>query len=773
MAGLLGGLGTGRDFRLRGRRALTEWTIVAILTLLLVLGLNSGKTADRTDFAIYDALVQVDRKVTDDQILIIAIDNRSLNELGRWPWPRHYHAQLLEQLSKADPFAIGYDVLFVENDDEDADLVRAVAQAGNVYLPALIDAPGPDGQPWIIHRPVGQLSQAAAGIGHVNLTIDSDGLVRRLPLFVYTGEVAWPHLSLVLARHRSADSGHSHANRAPPLDSLSVVDDEAISFHGGPGSYRTLSFVDVLRGEVPADFLRGKLVLVGATAAGMGDRYATPLAPQGELMRGVEIQAAMLQTVLEDSAPHDLPDWLQILLSLMPSAILLAGFLFLRPLNNMMLGLGLMALVLVSSAGLFLLAKTWFAPTAALAGLIFAYPMWSWRRLVTASAYMQSELKTFEQAGLISQIPSLPLKKDMALAPRGDVVSRQVYALRTTLQSLRALERFTHEGLRSLPDATIIADNDGTILMANQKAETLFGTRVHEGQTLEQLFSSLNWPSWRSVIEAEDAEDVSLPDGLLLQPAASRLTDNDDRDSGFILRLADMTQIRAAERQRDNVVQLLTHDLRAPQASILTLLDADPHRNDPETNRRIGTYARQTLELAEGYVQLARAESQIVRADTMDLVQVAMDAADTLWPQALAKGVSLRTPEPEDEILFIGDASLMRRMLVNLMDNALKYGPAGEDIDCQISVGRGPKGDRIQILVRDRGPGLTAEAVERLFQPFGQGGTEKVGVGLGLAFVRTVAERHGGNVVYQAMDPGAGFVVSLPAPDITALPEAD
>lgn len=765
------GRGGRRNFRLRGRRALIEWGVVATLTLLLVLGLSLGKSTERADFVVYDALVQLNPKKTDDQILIIAIDNRSLSELGRWPWPRDYHAQLLEQLRPAQPLAIGYDVLFVEEEAADPRLAQAVQQAGNVYLPALIDAPGPNGQPWEVHLPVGDLSQFAAGIGHVNLTIDRDGLVRRLPLFVQTGTVTWPHLSILLAR-TVADKSARIAS-PPPLttasDSLLLLDEEAIAFHGGPGSYRTLSFVDVMRGEVPSEFIRDQLVLVGATAAGMGDRYATPMAPKGDLMRGVEIQATLLQTLLEESSPRTLPVWAQLLLSLLPASLLLIGFLNLRPFGNMMLGLGLMAATLLLSAALYLLAKTWFAPTSAMVGLIFAYPMWSWRRLMTASAYMQSELKTFEKSGRITHIPTLPLEDDMKLAPSGDVVSRQVFALRSTLKSLRAYERFTHESLRSLPDATIICDQQGNVVLANQQAEALFGDMVHPGQGLDRLMATLGQTSWRSLIETDHIEvaDLMTTTGLLLQPAVSRLTDNDNRESGFILRLADMSLIRAAERQRNNVVQLLTHDLRAPQASILTLLDNDPDGKDPDTHRRISAYARQTLELAEGYVQLARAESQIVRAEVIDLIQVAMDAADTLWPQAMARAVTLNTPSADREILFIGDASLLRRMLINLMDNALKYGPPGKDIDCQIEALETDAGPQLQIMVRDRGPGLTPEAVERLFQPFGQGGSEKVGVGLGLAFVRTVAERHGGTVTYQAMNPGAGFIVTLPDPQIT------
>ena len=231
---------------------------------------------------------------------------------------------------------------------------------------------------------------------------------------------------------------------------------------------------------------------------------------------------------------------------------------------------------------------------------------------------------------------------------------------------------------------------------------------------------------------------------------------------GHIVRFADMTLFRVAERQREQALQLLSHDMRAPQVSILTLLEGSQSRTDPAFERRIGDYARQTLDLAEGYVQLARAESQPYRTVVLDLGQVLMDAADTLWPQASAKGVTIQTPTGDEEYLVEGDPALLRRLLTNLLDNALKYGPPKGVIACTLDIETSDAGDLCKVRISDQGPGLSVEAARRLFQPFGHGDADHRGAGLGLAFVRTVAERHGGHVRYEAGAVGATFVLTLP-----------
>lgn len=742
---------------LTGPRALIEWGLVAVLTALVVCWLALGSAADRANNLVYDALIRLQGGPADEAVVIVAIDDRSLQTLGRWPWPRAVHADMIDRLTQTGPRAVAYDVLFTEPEADDPALAAALTRAGNVYLPLLVDAPGADGAPWRVVEPAPPLARSAAGLGHVNLTVDGDGVIRRLPLYMQGGEQAWSQLIVPLARTRVPA-------RAPDPDAatpyaLMAARPEAIAYRGPPGRFRTLSFADVLSGEVPAAFLKDKLVLVGATAPGLGDRYATPAAPHGELSPGVEIQAALLQTLLEGGGPRTLPPPWVLALSLMPLALLVGGFLFLRPFANMVLGAGLIVLTLAASLTAFLSASLWFPPAAAVAGLALAYPFWSWRRLAAASAYMQSEVEIFER-----DVPSLTGAPLTPFRSRGDVVSRQVDALRTALKQLRDLDRFISDALRSLPDATVVADPTGRILLANDRARRLFGSALDDQADLATLFQSLGEPSWRRFLNAEDVDpgDIQTPDGRTMKAAAAALTDAAGQSVGHIVRFADMTLFRIAERQREQALQLLSHDMRAPQVSIITLLEGGQSRTDPSFERRIGHYARQTLDLAEGYVQLARAESQPYRAVILDLGQVLMDAADTLWPQASAKGVTIQTPTGEDEYLVEGDPALLRRLLTNLLDNALKYGPSASVITCTLDIEASDDGEVCMVRISDQGPGLSAEAARRLFQPFGHGDADQRGAGLGLAFVRTVAGRHGGHIRYEAGAVGATFVLTLP-----------
>ncbi|WP_225212228.1 CHASE2 domain-containing protein [Brevundimonas guildfordensis] len=727
-----------------------EWAVVAASSALLVAWLALSPVADGADHLAYDALMRAQAGPADDAIVIIAIDDRSLEALGQWPWPRDLHARLIDRLTQASAGPVAYDVLFTEPSAQDDGLAGALSRNGKVSLPVVVDAPGLNGAAFREDAPAPVLAEAAAGTGHVNLTVDNDGAVRRLPLYLQSGDRTWPHLILPLAATRRAVP-------VPPAprtdDTLYAGSSEAVVYRGPPGAFRTLSFIDVLNGETPAGFLKDRLTLVGATAPGLGDRYATPATPHGELRPGVEVQAALLQTLLDGGGPRSLsPGWV-LALSLLPLSLLIAGFLVLRPAANMALGAGLIALTLFASAFAFLAGDLWFPPSAAVAGLVLAYPLWSWRRLAAASAYMQSEVEAFERDGVGLTGP----------ARGGDVVARQVDALRAAVRQVRDLERFISDALRSLPDATVVADPHARIILSNDRAEALFGGRLQTDADLPLLFQSLGEPAWRRFLDPDgDPGEITTPDGRILKAAASVLTDAEGEPVGHIVRFADMTRFRAAERQRTEALQLLSHDMRAPQVSILTLLDGPAPGLDPATERRIADYARQTLDLAEGYVQLARAESQPYRSELLDLGQVAMDAADILWPQASKKGVRILTPDSEDEYLVQGDPALLRRLTTNLLDNALKYGPKDGAIRVSLS-GAEENGRPVCVLsVIDQGPGLSEDAARRLFQAFGHGGADHRGAGLGLAFVRTVAERHGGTIRHQAGSPGATFILTLP-----------
>jgi CHASE2 domain-containing sensor protein/signal transduction histidine kinase len=688
-------------------------------------------------------------------VVVVAIDNRSIEALGRWPWSRTLHARALDRLTQAGAASVGYDVLFAEPEaDADPALARALSRNGRTWLAELLQEPGENGAAFGLLEPVPELAAAAAGLGHVDLTPDPDGVVRRLPLFMAADGRTWPHMT---ARMRTATGGVvASARQTPASPYLTPLRSTLIRYRGPPGSVRTVSFVDLIRGETPAGFLNGKQVLVGMTADGLGDRFATPVSPHGQLRPGVEIQSALLDTLIRGDAIRATPPALLALLSLIPLWGLMAAFLMLRPAISLAAGAGAIAAVVLVSALAFL-AGIWLAPVAAIVGVALAWPLWSWRRLEAASAYMQTEIDAFRSDG--------PWLADIAASQAsGDHIDRQATVLKAALLRLRDLSGLISDTLHSLPDATLVIDDTGRVLLANARAAALFQT---DGSLtdldIDSLFARIGAEPLEVLLaRTGTAREIRTATGEVLKLDEARL-DLAQGTRGGIVRLADVTAIRVAERQREQALQLLSHDMRSPQVSILTLL-ADPQARGEGFERRIRDYARRTLAMAESYVQLARAESRVMDRREFDLGQVLIEAADNLWPQAQARDVAIITSEDDEERLVVGDSVLVGRALVNLIDNALKYGPRGGTIVCTLETAE-IGGRRFHLCtVKDQGPGFPPEEAERLFEAFHQAADARPGAGLGLAFVRIVAERHGGSAS-AASQPGDGARFTLTLPD--------
>src|SRR3546814_713165 len=137
-------------------RMRTQWWVVTIVTSLLVAGLIFDRTLVRLDNIIYDQLLRLDHPPSSQQILLVEIDNESLQRIGRWPWSRETHAALINQIAKAKPKAIAYDVLFAEPgaEDEDRRLGEAIAAAHPVFLPLFSNTPGLSGAPVELIEPI-------------------------------------------------------------------------------------------------------------------------------------------------------------------------------------------------------------------------------------------------------------------------------------------------------------------------------------------------------------------------------------------------------------------------------------------------------------------------------------------------------------------------------------------------------------------------------------------------------------------------------------------
>ena len=326
----------------------------AVLVLLLLLSfIPELRVLTQLRLALFDSYQTVAPRVrTSAPAVIVAIDEKSLVELGQWPWPRTMIAELIEAIGETGPAAIGVDVLMPEPDrmspaklagliermdarlarrlaqlpDNDAVLAdslrrnpaalgiagveQAVAGAAAIGRTAPFRIHGPDPTPHLRQfsgtlRSLPILDSAARG--HGMLSVDPrGGVVRRVPLVASVAGILTPALSIELLRIASDLPAFSITADGGGVRSIGVGDTVIPVNRDGTiwvnfsahDEARFVSALDVIRGDIDIELMRGKIALVGATGLGLLDYQATPL---GERIPGIEIHAQILENIFEDS----------------------------------------------------------------------------------------------------------------------------------------------------------------------------------------------------------------------------------------------------------------------------------------------------------------------------------------------------------------------------------------------------------------------------------------------------------------------------------------
>lgn len=310
---------------LRGRHSNLRRPLLVggVVGLLGAVGFLSGALGSWSDRATDRFFLS---RAPDPSIVIVAIDDASITRIGRWPWDRKVHADLIRKLKDAGAAVIGYDVNFPEPQDEanDSALAQVIRDAGQVVLPielSLVFKPSViTYDPQAVVVSISELAGAAAKTGHANPSPDTDGVVRRVPLQVRDPEGT----SFVSA---FAFEIARLAQRAPALESIPLdrLGRSLINFPGpARQTFKTVAAADVLQDGVDAAVFKDKIVLVGSTAPDLHDEQITPTS-FGIPMPGVEIHASLLDTLLSRRWLRPVPPW--SMSALLVALGLLMGFL--------------------------------------------------------------------------------------------------------------------------------------------------------------------------------------------------------------------------------------------------------------------------------------------------------------------------------------------------------------------------------------------------------------------------------------------------------------
>ncbi|MBI5625669.1 MAG: CHASE2 domain-containing protein [Nitrosomonadales bacterium] len=340
-----------------------DWFVGLLVALVFLFGANSDLMQSLERKA-YDLGVLASSRTPSDKIAIIAIDDQSIANLGRWPWQREIHANMVDILAAGHAKVLGYVVFFFEPQvdaglihinnianliansklrnstdptyqaeiakldamlleamqslDNDQKLSDSMAKANDVLLGMFFESGEPQGKPdqvlpdFILRNnlvnqkdesdsgvlplpsqgvltPIPLLGSKALAIGHLNSFPDVDGAVRTEPLVVRYYDQYYPSLSLMLAAkslNLDANDIQVRLGKGVQLGNQKIATDPTLQMHTyfykdreGHPAFPVDSFYDVLSGKIPAEKYRDKIVLIGATAAGVGTMQVTPIGP--------------------------------------------------------------------------------------------------------------------------------------------------------------------------------------------------------------------------------------------------------------------------------------------------------------------------------------------------------------------------------------------------------------------------------------------------------------------------------------------------------------
>jgi CHASE2 domain-containing sensor protein len=289
---------------------------LAILFFLEYLGIMAGMNNYFYDLAF--RIRGPDKPL--EKIVIVAIDEKTLATLGRWPLKRSIYSAALEKMKAAD--AIAFDVLMAEHSRDDAALAVTIKNHGGVVLPVIIEENMTLGYPSKILQPF--------RTGHVHIERSIDGVAREVYHTLYFQGHMLPSLSSVLFEIAGKTSFQRAAPPTGQIDNQNIIQSDLmrINFCGGPGTFTRISILDVINGAYPPAYFKRKVILIGATAMGLVDSAMTPYSESRVGTSGVEIQANIINNLFMDDAIKIVPLTIRWIIGL--ALALLLYFLFFR-----------------------------------------------------------------------------------------------------------------------------------------------------------------------------------------------------------------------------------------------------------------------------------------------------------------------------------------------------------------------------------------------------------------------------------------------------------
>lgn len=726
-------------------RHLYLWAAVSVTGGALVL---SGVFAG-TQSVFSDALFVP--STPSEDIVLVKIDDRSLNEIGQWPWPRAVFADALDVLGTAA--VVGIDVSFREPSRtgaaDDVALRMAFSHATTTVVFAAAEPMSETERSFAVY----------ASHGFSGLPADSDGTVRQL----------------LIQRDAASSFAYTvvtHAGGGLPEHIVETKPLVRINYRGANGTYPAVSFVDLLENPALATAFEGKVVLVGVTASDLQNFHHTPFG----FMSGIEIQANAVDTLLSRVFYVESDVATVAAITVLSFLAIVASVAVRRLWQMLLILLGITALYVFIA----LIAFSQFVI------LDLLYPL---------SALVVSALL----AGFSQLI----------------AVSERERAVRESFGYLAAMVESLEDGvILTDPQGRVRVLNAAArrLLGASDRTEgALLQDYTAQLPAHIDLSAQLNRSiAQRTFITSEDVLYKDRYMQLLTGPVSARGGAQMPVIGGVII-IHDITQQKEIERIREDFISMMVHELRSPLDAIKKLSEALARPSVRDDRRRsyidlVHTNAADMLVLVNDLLDVAKIEAGKfeIRPKPTDIRSLINSRKEFFQEVARSQRISLSAVVDEAVPRYVTlDATRMGQVLNNLLSNALKFTTRGGSVSLHVyTLTRGQslaavsesKGVSVYehvyqplpqkaprpmlvLAVSDTGPGMSPEDLAALFNKFTQfeqrTKSDQQGTGLGLAIVKGITEAHGGTVAATSrVGVGTVFYILIPLTEsVTATEE--
>jgi len=396
-----------------------------------------------------------------------------------------------------------------------------------------------------------------------------------------------------------------------------------------------------------------------------------------------------------------------------------------------------------------------------------------------------------EQLDRGENMPFLTAERPDALGAVEESLGRMARSVFGTIGVLNVERERLEAILRGMVEGVLVIDLAGIVVLMNARARELLGLDVDTPWRGRQLVEFVRDPSLADVLRdlgagaSVTSRDVVLEAsrGVMLQVNAARLRSADERPFGFVLVLHDVTELRRLEVIRRDFVANVSHELRTPLTAIKgyaeTLLGTAG--DDRETARRflgvIDRHSERLGRLIDDLLTLSDLElgRTALRLGTVAVGSVIEDVLQILGEPARRKGVRVEGEIAADVPAAQADGDRLRHVLINLVDNGIKYTPAGGRVIVRAMRGSAAHAGMVEISVADSCVGVPAQDLPRLTERFFRvdkaRSRELGGTGLGLAIVKHIVQGHGGSLHITSL-VGEGTTVTAYVPIASAVRRA-